>query len=206
MKKSATTYVLAACGLAVALPQAAYALNAQQVVESIAANGLVAPYNLEKTGHYWQAQATTPDGKKAYVVVNDVDGQFTAISTSDLGTRYPGVAQVVAHLRALGYTQIQEVEFDDGFWHVEVRPNLQAYKQELLLHPVTLEIVQPTQSTTLTAAHIVDVLQRAGYTRITDVSFDDGVWEAEATNAQKQRVDLKLDPDTATIISEKLDD
>ena len=28
MKKSATTYVLAACGLAVALPQAAYALNA----------------------------------------------------------------------------------------------------------------------------------------------------------------------------------
>ena len=43
MKKSATTYVLAACGLAVALPQAAYALNAQQVVESIAANGLVAP-------------------------------------------------------------------------------------------------------------------------------------------------------------------
>ena len=55
-------------------------------------------------------------------------------------------------------------------------------------------------------AHIVDVLQRAGYTRITDVSFDDGVWEAEAPNAQKQRVDLKLDPDTATIISEKLDD
>ena len=43
MKKSAPTYVLAACGLAVALPQAAYALNAQQVVESIAANGLVAP-------------------------------------------------------------------------------------------------------------------------------------------------------------------
>ncbi len=36
--------------------------------------------------------------------------------------------------------------------------------------------------------------------------LDDGVWEAEATNAQKQRVDLKLDPDTATIISEKLDD
>ena len=42
MKKSAITYVLAACGLAAALPQAAYALNAQQVVESIAANGLVA--------------------------------------------------------------------------------------------------------------------------------------------------------------------
>ncbi len=83
MKKSAITYVLAACGLAAALPQAAYALNAQQVVESIAANGLVAPYDLEKTGHYWQAQATTQDGKKAYVVVNDVDGQFTAMSTSD---------------------------------------------------------------------------------------------------------------------------
>ncbi len=33
MKKSAITYVLAACGLAAALPQAAYALNAQQVVE-----------------------------------------------------------------------------------------------------------------------------------------------------------------------------
>ncbi len=84
---------------------------------------------------------------------------------------------MTAHLRALGYAQIQEVEFDDGFWHVEVRPNRQAYKQKLPLDPVTLEIVQPTQSTTFTAAHIGGRARSAQATpRITDVSFDDGVW------------------------------
>lgn len=212
MKKSVITYALAASGLVAALPQAAHALNAIQVVESITAHGLVAPYELEKTHNYWQAQATAQDGSKVYVLVNDANGQLTAVSKNDLGTHYPDATQVVAHLRALGYAQILDVEFDDGFWEVKVRQHHKAPKQELLLHPVTLEVIKQSgaghlsQATPFTATEVVDALRQAGYTRVTDVEFDDGFWEADATNPQNQRVELKLHPQTAAIVSEKLDD
>lgn len=215
MKKSTLACTLSAAVLACAAPQLAYALNAQQVVEAIAQNGLVAPSDLSKTAQYWSAKATTQDGLKTYVLINDANGQLHAVRQADLGSVHPGAAQVAAHVQALGYAQVEDLEFEDGFWEAEVRQHPRAPKQELLLHPITLEVVQQTgaqhdahapSQPGLTAAQIVAQLQAAGYSRITDVEFDDGLWEAEATNARRQRVELKLHPQTGAVLREKLDD
>lgn len=227
MKKSVIALALSAAGLMAAVPQIAQAFNAQQVLESISAQGLIAPHDLEKEYGYWSAKATTQDGSRVYVLVNDANGKLETVSKADLGTTFPSAAQVVAHLQTLGYAQVRDLEFDDGFWEAEVRKTAQSPKLELLLHPVTLQVIHQsgndgtggttnpapstpnapsTPSTTLSAAQLIQSLQQGGYSRIHDVEFDDGIWEAEATNSQGQRVDLKLHPQTGAVLREKLDD
>ncbi len=220
MKKSAIALMLSAAGLIAAIPQIAQAYTAQQVLESISAHGLLAPHDLEREYGYWTAKATAKNGERMYVLINDANGKFDAISKTDLGTIHPSAAQVVTHLNSLGYAQVRELEFDDGFWEAKVRQNAQSPRQELHLHPVTLKVVHPTNNGSsssnggatapsthrLSAAEVVHELQRSGYTRITDLEFDDGVWEADATNGRGQRVDLIIHPETGAVLREKLDD
>ena len=52
---------------------------------------------------------------------------------------------------------------------------------------------------------LVKSLEDKGYSPITDVSLDDGVWEVEAYLKQQER-ELRVDPVTAEIISDRLDD
>jgi hypothetical protein len=48
-------------------------------------------------------------------------------------------------------------------------------------------------------------LESKGYTDVHDVEMDDGRYEADAVNAEDQRVDLELDPKTLEILHEKRD-
>ena len=52
----------------------------------------------------------------------------------------------------------------------------------------------------LAAAQVRATLEAQGYTRVNDIEFDDGMWEADARSADGKRVDLRLDPDTGEII------
>ncbi|WP_394682384.1 PepSY domain-containing protein [uncultured Comamonas sp.] len=216
MKKTTIAWILGAASVAASLPFAAQAYNAQEVLNSITASGLVAPQDLEKQYGYWTAKATQQDGNRAYVLVNDADGSLLAIRKAELGSTYPGASQVAAKLQAMGYGQIKEVEFDDGFWEAKVR-GANGIKQKLVLHPVSLEVLsQPGQpapnpgagagSAMLSAAQIHQLLTQAGYTHIRDLELDDGIWEADAINAQGFRVELKIHPETGVVLREKLDD
>lgn len=214
MKKTAIALVLSVAGLAGALPLAAQAFNAQEVLNTLNQHGLVAPHNLEKQYGYWSAKVTLQDGSRAYALVSDTDGSVVTIRKSDLGTTYPGAAQVVAQLQAQGFAQLHDLEFDDGFWEAEVR-DANNRKTELIIHPVTLQVLHQsgnassnngTAAPVLNATQITQLLQQAGYTRIHDLELDDGVWEADATNAKGLRVELKIHPETGAVLREKLDD
>lgn len=214
MKKTAVALILSAAGLATALPFAAQAFNAQEVLNTITQNGLVAPYDLEKQYGHWSAKATLQDGSRAYVLVNDSNGTLTTVRKTDLGTTYPGAAQVAAKLQSLGYAQVEDLEFDDGFWEAEVR-DTNRRKLELVLHPVSLEVLhqsgQPshdgdTPAAILSAAETTQRLHQAGYTHVRDLELDDGVWEADAISAQGFRVELKIHPETGAVLREKRDD
>ena len=54
-------------------------------------------------------------------------------------------------------------------------------------------------------SEIVKSLESKGYSPITEISFDDGVWEAEAYKEGKER-ELKVNPVNAKIISDRPDD
>ena len=214
MKKTAIALVLSIAGLASALPLAAQAFNAQEVVNTLSQHGLVAPHDLEKQYGYWSAKVTLQDGSRAYALVSDTDGSVVTIRKTDLGTTYPGAAQVAAQLQAQGFAQLHELEFDDGFWEAEVR-DANNRKTELVIHPVTLQVLHQsgnasnnngTTAPMLSAPQITQLLQQAGYTRIHDLELDDGVWEADATNAKGFRVELKIHPETGAVLREKLDD
>jgi hypothetical protein len=60
-------------------------------------------------------------------------------------------------------------------------------------------------STGLDENAIIRNLESAGYTDVQDLEKDDGIWEAEATNAAGQRVELDIDPTTGAVIREEPD-
>ena len=57
----------------------------------------------------------------------------------------------------------------------------------------------------LSADQILLTLQQAGYTRVRDLEFDDGYWEAEALNSANQYVELRIEPTTGKVVREKLE-
>lgn len=54
----------------------------------------------------------------------------------------------------------------------------------------------------LSSSEVRSLLAHKGYTAITDLDFDHGVWEADATNAQGMRVDVHVDPRSGQILSD----
>jgi len=213
-KKNLVTIALSAAA-ATALPSMAWALGAAEAVDVMARNQYVAPHDLQKQYGYWTASAVSSDGARATVLVKDADGSFTAVRKSDIGGALPGVEQVTQRLRAAGYAVVYDVELDDGFWEAKARQStLQGEKVEFVLHPATLEVLSQVGRSggtlngqpVLSADQVQQALQVAGYTRIRDIDYDDGFWEAEATNAANQPVELRIEPTTGKVLREKLDD
>ena len=52
---------------------------------------------------------------------------------------------------------------------------------------------------------VIRSLEGAGYTDVRDLEKDDGIYEAEATNASGQKVDLDIDPATGNVLREEPD-
>ena len=113
--------------------------------------------------------------------------------------------QVRATLTEGGYTEINDVEFKDGVWKADAK-DASGNMIDVRLDPASGRVYPETAgATNLGEADIRAKLTAAGYTRIEDVKFDDGMWEAEADNAQGQRMDLKLDPEDGRVVSESRD-
>lgn len=57
---------------------------------------------------------------------------------------------------------------------------------------------------TLTEPQVRELLTKKGFTRIDDLEFEDGMWETDATSADGNRVDVRVDPATGQLFSEDL--
>lgn len=113
--------------------------------------------------------------------------------------------QVRAALTGAGYTDIDDLEFEDGVWKADVT-DAAGSRIDVRMDPATGRIYPDNAgATSLGEADIRAQLTAGGYTRIDDVKFDDGIWQAEADNAQGQRMDLKIDPQDGRVISETRD-
>src|SRR5690606_13498514 len=104
-------------------------------------------------------------------------------------------AEVRARIEAQGYTKVNDVEFEDGVWTADVR-SADGNRVDLSINPVTGEIYPDEQVANLGEADIKAKLAAAGYANVHDIEFDDGVWKAEAEDAQGKDVELRLDPGT----------
>ncbi len=126
--------LVAAGGMAVA--QQADPLTAPQVRAQLEAQGYTGIDDVEFDDGMWKADATSADGKRTDVRLDP-----------RTGTVYPddavaslSEADVRAKLSAAGYTQVDDVEFDDGLWKADAR-TAQGTRVELRLDPQTGEVV-----------------------------------------------------------------
>ena len=113
-------------------------------------------------------------------------------------------SEVRARLEAQGYTNVNDVEFEDGVWTADAR-SADGNRVDVSIDPATGKIYPDAQVARLGEADIKARLAAAGYTKVHDLEFDDGVWKAEAGNAQGQKMELRVDPATGKVIGEALD-
>ena len=117
-----------------------------------------------------------------------------------------GVDDVIRQLNAAGYTEVRDLEFDDGLWEAEVRGKDGRW-HDVAVDGASGELMDDRGGRALLpAAEITAALTAAGYRDIHDLDLDDAVWEADATNAQGQRVELRLNAHTGKVLSESIDD
>ncbi len=73
----------------------------------------------------------------------------------------------------------------------------------LLVSPVVLAEKNDTAKV-LTEPQVRALLTEQGYTRIDDLDFEDGAWETDATSADGNRVDVRIDPTSSKVFAEAL--
>lgn len=112
--------------------------------------------------------------------------------------------QVRAQLEAQGYTRVHDIKFDDGMWEADAT-SADGKRVDLRLDPRTGTVYPDTAVSQLSEADIRAQLATAGYSDVHDVEFDDGLWKAEAKDANGRKVDIRLDPTTGAVIGQDRD-
>ena len=113
-------------------------------------------------------------------------------------------SDVEARILAAGYTRVDDLKLDGGLWEADARTRDGRWV-DVRVHPVSGKVYVETTVSRLEAQDVEDRLLEAGYSRIHDVEFDDGVWKADAISWAGVRVEVVLDPDTGSIVSEHED-
>lgn len=127
---------------------------------------------------------------------------------AQVSPRGPGqfsAAQITSQVEAAGYSQVRDIEFEDGFWEVKA-VDAQGNRAKLLVDPDTGELIDARAPAAMTVADVGNLLQQHGYTHVRDLELDDGRYEAEAVNPAGHEVDLVIDPRDGRILVEDIDD
>ena len=113
-------------------------------------------------------------------------------------------SDVEARILAAGYTRVDDLKLDGGLWEADARTRDGRWV-DVRVHPVSGKVYVGTTVSRLEEQDVEDRLLEAGYSRIHDVQFDDGVWKADAISWAGVRVEVVVDPDTGSIVSEHED-
>lgn len=116
-----------------------------------------------------------------------------------------GAAEIQTKLRAAGYTQVHELERDDGVWEAEVT-RADGSRDDVIIDPAKGEIFDPANGrTVLDAGQILALAAKAGYTKITEVDRDGATWQLDAHNNKNQRVDVRMSGYDGRVLSSRRD-
>lgn len=101
--------------------------------------------------------------------------------------------QVRALLTEKGYTRIDDLDFEDGAWETDAT-SADGNRVDVRVDPASKRIYAEALVSTLSEDDVKAKLSTAGYSKVHDVDFDDGVWKAEAERADGNDVEIHLDP------------
>ncbi len=107
--------------------------------------------------------------------------------------------QVRALLTEKGYTRIDDLDFEDGAWETDAT-SADGNRVDVRVDPASKRIFAEALVSTLSEDDVKAKLSAAGYSKVHDVDFDDGVWKAEAERADGNDVEIHLDPKDGHIL------
>jgi uncharacterized membrane protein YkoI len=117
-----------------------------------------------------------------------------------------GGVDAVVKIQAAGYTEIRELEFDDGLWEAEVRLPDGTW-HDIAIDARSGEILDDRSGQPiLRSEEIVHRLTAAGFADIRDMDLEDAIWEVDARRADGVRVELRVNAHNGAVISESFDD
>ncbi len=109
--------------------------------------------------------------------------------------------QVRALLTDNGYRRIDDLDFEDGMWETEEATNAAGNRVYLRVPANGSGIRAEALVSTLSKADVKAKLTAAGYSKVHDVEFDDGVWEAQAEREDGNDVILRVDPNSGEVLA-----
>ena len=116
-----------------------------------------------------------------------------------------GPAEITDTLRTAGYHEVRELEYDDGLWEAEVR-RANGLWGEVAIDPATGEVFDAASTRPLIELpQVLASVERAGYTQVHDIDRDGALWDADALDAQGQRVELRISGYDGRILTVRAD-
>lgn len=110
--------------------------------------------------------------------------------------------QVESSIAAAGFKQVKELKFKEGVWQAEARGGDKKWV-EVRVHPLTGKVFPEGKPARLNKQEVEAKLTAAGYQKVHETKFKDGLWTADATNDKGKEVGLLVDPDDASVIAEE---
>ena len=107
--------------------------------------------------------------------------------------------QVRALLTEKGYTRIDDLDFEDGAWEPDAT-SADGNRVDVRVDPASQRIFAEALVSHLSEDDVKAKLSAAGYSKVHDVDFDDGMWKAEAERADGNDVEIHLDPKDGHIL------
>ena len=112
--------------------------------------------------------------------------------------------RVRTHLMANGYTNINDVEFEEGVWTADAT-TADGSLVEVSIDSDTGKIIPDENTATISRTAVTASLTAMGYTNIHDIDFENGVWKVEANDSAGRDVELKVDPNTGKVLGSEMD-
>jgi sugar phosphate isomerase/epimerase len=110
------------------------AVSLEQAVAKVQAAGYTSIRGAEYEDGAWEIRSNRPDGSRLTVFVDAGTGDI--LSPAQPGQKQLGPTEVVAKLAAAGYTEVRELEREDGFWTAEVRASA-GFTRDVRVHPIS---------------------------------------------------------------------
>ncbi len=107
--------------------------------------------------------------------------------------------QVRALLTEKGYTRMDDLDFEDGMWETDAT-SADGNRVDVRVNPANGDIKAEALVSNFSENDIKAKLAAAGYSKVHDVDFDDGMWKAEAERADGNDVEVHLDATSGAIV------
>ncbi|HYM86181.1 MAG TPA: PepSY domain-containing protein [Pseudoxanthomonas sp.] len=107
--------------------------------------------------------------------------------------------QVRALLTEKGYTRIDDLDFENGAWETDAT-SADGNRVDVRIDPASQRIYAEAMVSALSEDDVKAKLTAAGYSKVHDVDFDDGLWKAEAERADGNDVEIHLDPKDGRVL------